>query len=126
MSSFAGSFVSRIAAAPPVHDEDAADRLLEALGPRAATLPTLAMQMLRAVGGASPYLSRLIERDPDGLFALLEAAPEQRLAALVASTDAAGDIDDAAALARGLRRLKGEAALLAGLDQKSTRLNSSH
>lgn len=115
MSSFVGSFVSRIAAAPPVYDEDAAGRLLEALGPRAATLPPRAAQMLRAVGGASPYLSRLIERDPDDLFALLEAAPDQRLAALVASTEATGDIDDAATRARALRGLKGEAALLAGL-----------
>lgn len=113
MSSPAGSFVSRIAAVPRIFDEAAAERLSETLAGQA--LDPAVKPLLRAVGGCSPFLSRLIARAPERFAALMETAPEDSLKSIIAATDAAGDFADAAERSAALRRVKGEAALLAGL-----------
>jgi glutamate-ammonia-ligase adenylyltransferase len=102
----------------PVVDAEAAGRARERLAEAAAddgwaatldnTWPALA-----PVFAASPYLFGLARRWPDCLRAVLEEAPETRLAGILADTAAlAGGADD---LRAPLRRLKGELHLLTAL-----------
>ncbi|HZW15868.1 MAG TPA: bifunctional [glutamine synthetase] adenylyltransferase/[glutamine synthetase]-adenylyl-L-tyrosine phosphorylase [Brevundimonas sp.] len=102
----------------PVVDSEAADRARERLGEAAAdggweaTLQGV-WPALAPVFAASPYLFNLARRWPDRLRAVLEDAPETRLAALLAETEAlTGGAD---ALRAPLRRLKGELHLLTAL-----------
>ncbi|MEE2690731.1 MAG: bifunctional [glutamine synthetase] adenylyltransferase/[glutamine synthetase]-adenylyl-L-tyrosine phosphorylase [Pseudomonadota bacterium] len=110
-----GSFVSRIVTIPRIYDEAASRRLADAFGARLDALAPEARALALAVGGCSPFLSRLAARDPERFGAWMEEAPERAFASIVEAADAAGDIDDAAERSAALRRLKGEAALLAGL-----------
>lgn len=113
------SLASRIAEAPRVHDGESAARLKAALGPIFGALPERARDLVLAVGGCSPFLSKLIARAPQRLEAMLGAPPEEMLAHLLAETDRAGDAPDKEAAMRALRAAKGEAALLAGLAEIS-------
>ena len=59
---------------------------------------------LAPVFAASPYLAGLARREPERLRAILEAAPDARLAAILAQTDAlTGGADDLRAPLRGLK-----------------------
>lgn len=119
--------VERIATIPPVHDVARADQVLAdldeaAVGPDApaglAGLLALpgARALLRAVFGASPYLTGLITRDPARLGRCLTTDPDEHLtrlqgglaARLAAATDMAGAM-------AGLRAFKAEVALLIAL-----------
>ena len=115
MSAAAEPLVDRIREAPRLHDAGAAGRLEARLGERLAQLPEAARDLVRGVGGGSPFLTRLIERAPEGLFTILETPPEETLARLVERADKAGDLDSIEAVMRALRAAKGEAALLIGL-----------
>ena len=102
----------------PIVDADAATRARERLAEAASEggwLPLFdpAWPALAPIFAASPYLSGLARRWPDRLRAVLEDAPEARLSALLAATEAlAGGADD---LRAPLRRLKGELHLLTAL-----------
>jgi len=72
--------------------------------------------LIEGVADGSPYLWDLVQRDGARLAALLQADPDEHLAALLAATAgamAAADGDEAAM--RLLRRMKSEAALLIAL-----------
>ena len=107
-------FIARIRERPSVHDGAAAGRLISEFGgefsARFAALPEPAQSLVRAIGGASPYLSRLIERGPAALFAILDQSPEESLKRLIARADAAGDLESVEAVMRELRKAKAEAA----------------
>ncbi|MEZ5983647.1 MAG: bifunctional [glutamine synthetase] adenylyltransferase/[glutamine synthetase]-adenylyl-L-tyrosine phosphorylase [Parvularculaceae bacterium] len=112
-------FIARIRERPSVHDGAAAGRLISEFGgefsARFAALPEPAQSLVRAIGGASPYLSRLIERGPAALFAILDQSPEESLKRLIARADAAGDLESVEAVMRELRKAKAEAALFFAL-----------
>ncbi len=108
----------RLTPCGPVVDDEAAARALERLtGPAeeggwAATLDA-AWPALAPVFAASPYLVGLARRWPDQLRASLEQAPDDRLAAVLAATEALdGGADEVRA---PLRRLKGQLHLLTAL-----------
>lgn len=109
------SLSSRIRDIPRVYDEAAADRLQDALEPVWARLPSSAQELLRAVGGGSSYLSRMIARDPDGSLALFERPLEASLARALEAADRAGQADAYTDVMRALRKAKAETALAIGL-----------
>ncbi|MFN3932829.1 MAG: bifunctional [glutamine synthetase] adenylyltransferase/[glutamine synthetase]-adenylyl-L-tyrosine phosphorylase [Brevundimonas sp.] len=105
----------RLTPCGPVIDVESETRARERLSEAAAEggwTSTLdgSWPALAPVFAASPYLFGLARRWPDGLRAVLDDAPEARLAAILADTDAlAGGADD---LRAPLRRLKGQLHLL--------------
>jgi glutamate-ammonia-ligase adenylyltransferase len=107
--------IERIVETPRIHDAAAASRLVEAMGSRFSALPESARALLRGVGGASPYLSRLIARAPDEAEDVLRRAPESCLADRLAEFRAAGELKDPPAQMRALRVAKARAALLIAL-----------
>ncbi len=111
--------IERIAETPRLYDAAAAQRLAEAIGPAFDTLPDAGRALLSGVGGASPYLSRLIARAPADALALLSRAPESSLAECLAAFRSAGEIRDVAGQMRALRVAKGRAALLIALAEIS-------
>ncbi|MGE0408384.1 MAG: bifunctional [glutamine synthetase] adenylyltransferase/[glutamine synthetase]-adenylyl-L-tyrosine phosphorylase, partial [Amphiplicatus sp.] len=106
---------SRIAELPRVYDEIAALRLKEALGERWGMLKKEMRDLAHAVGGASPYLSRLMARAPDAFVMMTKLAPEDSRACILNAAARAGDLEEQADVMRALRGLKGDIALLAGL-----------
>jgi glutamate-ammonia-ligase adenylyltransferase len=85
------------------------------VGPLVADLAPV-RALIEGIADGSPYLWDLVERDGSRLSALLQADPDEHLAALLAGTAhamAAADADEAAM--RLLRRMKAEAALLIAL-----------
>jgi glutamate-ammonia-ligase adenylyltransferase len=102
----------------PIVDVEAANRAHERLAEAASDdgwAETLegAWPALAPAFAASPYLFGLARRWPDRLRAVLEDAPETRLTAILADTEAlTGGADD---LRAPLRRLKGELHLLTAL-----------
>ncbi|HXI88324.1 MAG TPA: hypothetical protein VNH64_12750, partial [Parvularculaceae bacterium] len=108
------TFQDRIRTVPRAYDEAAAGRLTDALGDGIAALRREARDLLFGVGGCSPYLSRLILKKPGYFGALMTAAPEESLKAIIGETARAGDIAGAGAGA-ALRAAKADAALLIGL-----------
>lgn len=108
----------RIVACGPVRDREAAQRVLERLieaadeGGWSAVL-NQAWPALQPVFAASPYLAGIARRWPERLRQILETCPEQRLADILAATEA---IDAAPDEARApLRHLKAELHLLTAL-----------
>ncbi len=102
----------------PVVDSVAADRTRERLSEAASEDGWIdafeaAWPALAPVFAASPYLAGLARRWPARLRVTLEAAPEDRLAAILSETDGlAGGADEVRA---PLRRLKAELHLLTAL-----------
>ncbi|MBI1365791.1 MAG: bifunctional [glutamine synthetase] adenylyltransferase/[glutamine synthetase]-adenylyl-L-tyrosine phosphorylase [Alphaproteobacteria bacterium] len=107
-------FAEQIKFVPRVYDEAAADRLEDATG-AAAGLSPAARGLLRAVGGCSPYLSRLIQKAPARYGALMAAPPRESLAAVIEEAGRAGDLADREAQSAALRAAKDKAALLIAL-----------
>ena len=122
------SLTGRIGAVPPVHDAAKAERALaeleglaakrEELGPLGDLLSAKgpARALLASVFGASPHLTRVVMRDPEGLLAALEGDPRETLQALGIKLEeemAAGpSMEEAMAL---LRHYKRRAALTVAL-----------
>lgn len=104
-----------IAHAPRPFDDGAAARLRERLGEAYARAPERAQKLIDAIGGCSPYLSRLAAADPQGLSRLLAAPPDVSLRALIAEAQAASAGETADAAKAALRRAKRKAALLFAL-----------
>ena len=73
--------------------------------------------LLLALAGHSPYLWRLVHRDPSRLLQIIESDPEAHFSGLVSSCAQAATIHagDEAAMKRRLRLIKQEAALLIAL-----------
>jgi len=70
---------------------------------------------LAPVFGASPYLARLVRRDPATLQTVLAADPAELLERSLAEAREAGGMTDSEAAERRLRELKGRIHLLAAL-----------
>ncbi len=113
-----GPLGSRLAACGPVVDAVAADRARERLSEAAneggwTDALDHAWPALAPVFAASPYLAGLARRWPGRLRLTLEAAPEDRLTAILSATAAlTGGADEARA---SLRWLKAELHLLTAL-----------
>src|SRR5262249_37700869 len=120
------TLAERISTAPRLIDAKAAraqltEWLSEAAGPETplrallVTYPTVD-RLLQSLAESSPFLWDLVSRDPDRLLRLLQADPDQYLAASLGAygRDIAATEDEAEAM-RLLRRLKCEAALLIAL-----------
>ena len=99
----------------PVRDREAADRVLERLveAAQADGWPDRlhgAWPALAPVFAASPYLAGIARRWPERLHQIIDSEPDQRLAEILAATDALdGPPDEAKA---PLRHLKAELHLL--------------
>ena len=117
----------RLAAAPVLHDAEAAARHRDDLAARIALDPRLAgldahtrqpavAALLDGIFSASPFLTQLILRYPDSFLASLDRAPETRWAELAATlkTDglAAATLPE---MMKTLRRFKAAVALLTAL-----------
>ena len=114
------SLIDRIGALPPVHDAGDADQAMGDLLARADAQSELAplrdlitdhdgaRGLLLSVFGASPYLTRIILRDPEGLYEGLRNDPQETLEALgiKAETEIASatSIDEAMAVLRHYKR----------------------
>ncbi|MEJ6388486.1 glutamine-synthetase adenylyltransferase [Gymnodinialimonas ulvae] len=101
------SFANRLSRAPIPFVTERGDDALAAV-PHLA--PELA-ELIRGVGGSSPYLAGLIAKEGHWLSHALERAPEDVIAELIAET---GTLE-AATLNSGLRQVKRRAALIVGL-----------
>lgn len=107
------SLASRIADCPRPYDAAAGERLVAASAE--AVADGAPRDFLNAVGGCSPYLSRLMARDRVRLAALFAAEPEEEARRLCGSFAAAGDLESPAAQMQAMRRAKDAAALLIAL-----------
>jgi glutamate-ammonia-ligase adenylyltransferase len=105
----------------PVIDAAAAERVREGLAEAAdadgwAPLLDAAWRALAPIFAASPYLASLARRTPERLRATLAAAPDARLADILAATQAiAAAPPSIEAARRDLRRLKADLHLLTAL-----------
>ena len=121
------ALIDRLRQAPIVHDRQQAERVLAELAQaaqQAAVLAPLAASLQRApvrnllagIFGASPFLTAVIERDPERLLGALMATPEAHFDALCRTAEegtvAAPNMADAM---RALRHFKTEVALLTAL-----------
>jgi glutamate-ammonia-ligase adenylyltransferase len=99
--------------APKPADLRAGERALAAIG------ATDAPDFVAGVAGCSPYLARLIERDPEAARLALGSSPEASVTrAIAAAWKAAGEADPALQM-RALRRAKADAALSIALAEIS-------
>ena len=101
------TFSDRIARAPRAHDPARGDEALSLL----AGLDGASKELVRGAAGSSPYLSDLIGREAEWLAQALEAAPEDTMAAILA-TPVPDDPKEAGVTLRGL---KSRTALLVAL-----------
>ncbi len=121
------AFLARIKEAPLAHADAKIDAALEGLRERAGAAPELAplarlldeprvRNLLAGILAGSPYLARLIERDPARLQRILTSAPRAHLAAIKAElARALAEAPARDAAMRVLRLFKAEAALLTAL-----------
>ncbi|MEL7489103.1 MAG: bifunctional [glutamine synthetase] adenylyltransferase/[glutamine synthetase]-adenylyl-L-tyrosine phosphorylase [Pseudomonadota bacterium] len=105
----------QIKTVPHVYDEAASQRLREALSPILAGAPSSVKALIAGVGGASPYLSRLMLHPQADLDRLINAPLEETLedACMIAKT--AGDAPESGDQMRRLRIAKIRAALALAL-----------
>lgn len=99
---------------PIPFDRPAGDRALEAIGRDAP-----AADLVAGVAGCSPYLSRLIIRDPETARLVLTSPPEANLSRAVAAAWRAADEMDQGVQMKALRRAKADAALSIALAEIS-------
>ncbi len=107
---------------PAPVDEEAVQREFRRLKDEGAPLPPLAEEdadvrnVLAAVFGASPYLTRLVHAEPDFAFSCFREAPESLFAELLSeAADAGASEESEAEIMRRLRIVKRRAALLIAL-----------
>ena len=104
----------------PVVDAPAAERVREALVKAAeregwTALLDRVWPALEPICAASPYLAGLMRRGPERLRATLEAAPQDRMADILARTAQVAQMPDLSAGGKALRGLKAEAHLAIAL-----------
>ncbi len=107
----------RLTPCGPVIDGKAAERTRDILTEKLDSAPALetAWPALAPVFGASPYLSGLARRRPRALLQTLESDPAERLAGILADTEATGREPDSDEARKRLRELKADLHLLTGL-----------
>jgi len=104
--------LQRIRFAPAPFDAAAGARALAAFPDPP---PAEGARLITGVAGCSPFLARLIARDPARTLALLHRPPEAALAEAGKNALAAADAPDLAAQMKRLRAAKAEAALALAL-----------
>ena len=111
------ALASRLTPCGPVADEKAAERTREMLADKigGAEAFQTAWPALAPVFGASPYLSGLARRRSDSLLRSLEGDPAERLASILADTEAVGAEPDNDTAWRRLRELKADLHLLTAI-----------
>ena len=104
---------------PRIFNQNAADRLIENLRPHLGFADANVKALLHGIGGASPYLSRLLTAKSDILHSIFNSTTEEVVANASAKALTLGqDEEDAHAMAR-LRDAKAEAALAIALAEIS-------
>jgi len=104
-----------IAFTPKVADASAAEQFRETLGAAFHDLTQVEQGLVSAVASCSPYLRRLMIRDPAQMADILRAPPDTAVKSAVNAALAVSDIDDRDGQMRGLRRAKDRAALAIAL-----------
>ncbi|HEV1999952.1 MAG TPA: bifunctional [glutamine synthetase] adenylyltransferase/[glutamine synthetase]-adenylyl-L-tyrosine phosphorylase [Xanthobacteraceae bacterium] len=118
---FASSLAARLKAAPSLSDAKAARAKLADLAAGEPAIAALAKQkpvrrLLEGIADGSPFLWETAQAEPQMLVRVLQSPPEARFAALVEEAKrGVHAARDEAAVARALRRLKREAALIVAL-----------
>jgi [glutamine synthetase] adenylyltransferase / [glutamine synthetase]-adenylyl-L-tyrosine phosphorylase len=126
MTEIAAPLSDQIAASPVIADEQAATQLIRDLLARAseAGLNDLAalleargpaVDLLRGLGAASPFLSALCLRDPEALWLTLSQSPEARLEHITTTLADAMETDAQKAAMHALRQAKNRYALCVAL-----------
>ena len=109
------SLGERIAFTPRLADASAAAQFGDALGATFEDLTQAEQNLVSAVASCSPYLRRLMIRDPAQLMSILRAPPDASAKAAADAARAAGDIEARDEQMRALRRAKDHAALAIAL-----------
>jgi len=107
--------VETIRQTPLVFDEDAVRHFRAAAGDQFAPLGDAANALLDGVAGCSPYLRRLMTRNPALVVEILRTPPEHMIAASIAAAAAAPAVEDHAGQLKALRLAKAKAALVIAL-----------
>ena len=126
MTEIAAPLSDQIAASPVIADEQATTQLIRDLFARAseAGLSNLAalleargpaVDLLRGVGAASPFLSGLCLRDPEALWLTLSQSPEARLEHISTTLADAMETDAQKAAMHALRQAKNRYAMCVAL-----------
>ena len=111
------SLAKRLSPCGPIADDKAAERVREVLAEKIGHAETFqtAWPALAPVFGASPYLSGLARRRSASLLLSLESDPAERLAGILADTEAVGAEPDNETAWRRLRELKADLHLLTAI-----------
>ena len=109
----------RISEVPRVYDSEAAARLMEVVRSELDGASKEALALIEGIGGASPYLSRLITARANDLKAILDSPVEETMEHACAAATAAGDPDEISAQMKALRDAKAVAALTIALAEIS-------
>lgn len=100
-----------ISAYPPAFDREAAIRLRDIWGGHWSQLTSEEAFLLEGVAGCSPFLRRIMERDPQSVIEILGASFDENMDCLCSAVTALGDLPDGASAMQPLRQLKSKAAL---------------
>lgn len=104
-----------IAFTPTLADASAAAQFRETLGETFQALSQAEQDLVSAVASCSPYLRRLMIRDPAQMTRILRTAPDVAATAAADAARAAGDLEGRDDQMRALRRAKDYAALAIAL-----------
>lgn len=104
-----------IAHSPGVFDATAVERVRDALGSTYQHLQDNERCLVDGVAGCSPYLSRLILRNPGSLHDILHTPPSVAMVSACDAARAITQLSDQPAQMAGLRRAKDQAALTVAL-----------
>jgi len=111
-----GSLLAQgISEAPRVYDEDAASRLIDSIRADLGAASKETLKLIEGIGGASPYLSRLIISRRSDLNAIFNSPVEETMDRACASVRAIACIDGVAEQMKALRDAKAVAALTIAL-----------
>ena len=110
-------FDEQITECPHIYDASAAARLAAVLGESYAALTEPAQQLVSAVGGASPYLSKLLSRDLEFAARVFRRPMSETIDLICAEADQAGADGDITATMKALRRAKDCIALACGIGE---------
>lgn len=104
-----------IACAPKVFDAPASEQLRDAFGARFHQLKSAEQELLAGVAGCSPFLRRLMLRDPAVVVDILRSSPSDIMRGACARAQQAGAVEGRDAQLSALRHAKDRAALTIAL-----------
>lgn len=109
-----GALKDRIIRIPTAFDREGGERLVSDMSGFAVAGDDTAAALLRGIGGCSPYLARVIRRDPAFAAGIFDRSPEDVIRDLIDETRAMDDCDNDH-LSMQLRRNKARAGLVLGM-----------